>query len=208
MNFTKEQFINMPRVFKKDLSGEIKEITMDDPVLSPYPFLYFTCNRDPLPTDSTYSGYSGLIYFWYNTTSTNVFCCTNCLTEGALIWQEIVMPQNILAILNNVGWQINTPRSYVPRTSPAFSTPYTPSTINDTQVCAAISLTSTLLGSSEVEVQINNGSGFVTIFPLILSGVAATHVEPATFIVPANSSYQLVNLSGTASISSIMELSL
>jgi hypothetical protein len=199
---------NMPRVFQADVCGELKEIALgvDDPVLSPYPFIYFTCDRDPTPSESTYSGYPGLIYFWYNTTSTNLFCCTDCSTAGALAWQEIVMPQNILGVLNNAGWDINTARSYVQRSSPAFSTSYAPSVTNDTQVVVILSLTSTILTASQVNIQIDSGSGFVTTAEESLSGLEALSTRSVTFTVPADANYQLVNSSGTASIIQIMEL--
>jgi hypothetical protein len=207
MIFTKEQFASMPRAFQKDGEGKLKEIlAMDDPVLSPYPFIYFTCDRDPLPTDTTYSGYAGLIYFWYNTTSTNLFCCTDCSTAGALVWQEIAMPQNILSMLSGAGWQINTSRNYVQRTSPAFSTPYIPSTTNDTQVIVVVTLTSTLLTTAEVNIQVNTGLGYTIVAESSVSGVAATNVYSMTFTVPANASYQVATVSGSTSITQIMEL--
>lgn len=212
MSITKNEMAKMPRIFNVDACGNFKELIgqllpLDDPVISPYPFIYFTCDRDPTATESTYSGYPGLIYFWYNTTSTNVFCCTNSATAGALVWQEIAMPQNILAMLNTAGWNIDTARSYVQRSSPTFSTSYSPSATNDTQVLATISLTSTILTSAQVNIQINPGSGFVTLCEESLSGLAATSIRSVNFTVPAGSSYQLVNSSGTASITQIMELS-
>lgn len=208
MIITREMIQSMPRVFQKNEMGNLIEISLsDDPVLSPYPFIYFTCDRDPTVTEPVYIGYQGLIFFWWNTTSTNLFCCTNSNTNGSLVWQEFAMPQNILSMINSAGWKINTARSYVQRTSPAFSTSYTPSTTNDTEVTISVSLTSTLITAATVNFQIDSGSGFITILPL---SIPATSISPdirgATLTVPPGSSYRLVQASGTSSIVSIYEL--
>lgn len=182
---------------------------MSDPVLvNDYgnAFLYYTCDRDPTSSEPlTYNGYSNLLMYWWNTTSGDIFQCVNN-TSSSMIWQKICSSSNILSLISNSGWNINTSRSYSLRSSPSFSTSYTPSITNDTTVIAVLSLTSTLLTSATVEFQVNSGSGYITIGESSISGLAATNIQTITCFVPANSEYQLINSSGTASIVSLNEL--
>lgn len=210
MIISREKLINMPRVFSKNEAGNFIEMTLqDDPVISPYPFIYFTCDRDPTATEPVYIGYSGLIYFWWNTVSTNLFCCTNSNTQGSLVWQQIAMPQNILSMINGAGWKINTARNFSQRSSPAFNTSYMPSSTNDTTVIVSVNLTSTLLVPATVNLQVDTGSGFFTIIPFNLpSSIALTLPFSGTIPVPPGSSYKLNQTSGGGSIVNIYELSL
>ena len=202
MLFTKKQFMTMPRVFSKNEKGNIIELTLDDPTLSPYPFIYFTCDRDPLPTESTYSEYPGLIYFWYNTVSNNVFCCANCQTTDSLDWQLMAMPQNILDMINTLGWQINTASS-LNSAGIGFGTVRTPSSTNYTFVYATIGLSSTILTPSTVNINIAGN----TIGQLSLSGLTATESAFAGFPVPSNASYELIVASGSPTLIYLKELS-
>jgi hypothetical protein len=193
------------KVFLKKIN---ENNSLSDPTMSPYSpeFFYYLCDRDPTNNEpDCYGGYDGLIYFWWNTTTLDLFICTNNMDNTNLSWEKWTTSNNILTILAQT-WGLNTSRGYVQRSSPAFSTSYTPSTTNDTQVIATVSLTSTLLATAQVNVQVNTGSGFVTIAENSLSGVAATTIRSVTFTVPANASYQLVSVSGTASITQVMEL--
>jgi hypothetical protein len=112
---------------------------------------------------------------------------------------------NLLSTIEDKGWETNTARSWQSVSSPAFSTPRSPNSTNDTKVLAIVSLTSTLVIAAEVDAQIDSGSGYVTRATESLSGLAATTKRTLEFTVPANSSYQLIS-SGTASIISVSEL--
>src|SRR5690348_11898641 len=168
-------------------------------------------NGDP---DSTLVlGQGGIIYKYdiiVDSTTGNEYIITgwsaydsDTQTYTGCTFQQFTTNDTILPILSASGWQINTTRGYVPRSSPAFNTSYTPSATNDTQVIAVISLTSTLLLAAQVNIQVDSGSGFLTISEESLSGIAATSIRTVTITVPAGSSYKLVNTTGTVSIVSI-----
>ena len=177
---------------------------MSDPVLQGYPFYYFTCDRDPTASEPlVFNDYSDFGFFWWNTISNDFFRCVDD-TEDALVWNKTVTDVNILNVIKSQGWNINTSRSYSLRSSPAFNTPYTPSLTNDTLVVAVVSLASTILTAGTVLFQVDN----VTISEASISGLAATEGSSMTCLVPANSSYQLVNSSGTSSIVSLNEISM
>lgn len=184
------------------------KVMLTDPSISPYPYLYFTNDRDPTSTEPVYIGYPDFIYFWYNTTSKGFFACTDNAANGSLVWEKIVTSGNISSIIMSNGWKINTSRSYSLRSSPAFNTSYLPSATNDTMVSAIVSLTSTLLTAGTVQFQIDTGSGFTTIGQSSISGIAANNTETITCLVPLNSHYKLINSSGSASITSINEIQL
>lgn len=110
-----------------------------------------------------------------------------------------------------LGLNINSNRSYVSQ-SLSFSTPRTPSTTQDTLVIATLNSNATTLQTGTFDIQVNTGSGFVTIASINNDNEATTtqiFEEPTTFIVPANSSYQILE-SGTATntITSVYELTL
>lgn len=185
---------------------------MADPVLvSDFPYIYFTCNRDPTSNepvlDATGLSGSGGYFFWWNQTTNNFFMCINAVTSDYL-WQQITTSANILSNIDSAGWNVNTARSYSLMSSPAFNTSYKPSTTNDTMVSAVVSCTSTLITPGTVLFEVNAGSGFSTIGEFSTSGIAASLFGTITCLVPANSSYQLVNSSGTASIISLNEVQL
>lgn len=185
---------------------------MSDPVLvSNFPYIYFTCDRDPTSDepvlDSSGLSGSGGYFFWWNQTTNNFFFCTNAVNTDYL-WQNITTSSNILTILDSSGWDINTSRSSSFRGSPEFNTSYTPSATNDTSVTVIVDLTSTLLTPGTVELQVNSGSGYTTKGESSISGISATIIGTINYIVPANSSYKLINSSGTASIVSIDELTM
>jgi hypothetical protein len=171
-----------------------------------------------VPSSTIVLGQGGTIYLGdfyidantlalYNFTSLGSFD-SDTQTYSDCTFQEIATSVNVLSVLNNAGWNLNTSRSYSLRSSPAFSTAYTPSVTNDTLVCAIVSVTSTVLTAGTVLFQVNSGSGFVTICEASITGLAATNIQTITCLVPANASYQLVNSSGTASIVSLNELQL
>ena len=167
-------------------------------------YIYYTCDRDPTSNEPlVMQGYSNMLMFWWNQTTNSVWQCV--VNTVPMVWNEIADSANILGILG-ASWGINTSRSYVQRSSPAFDTPYMPSATNDTNVIATVSLTSTLLTAAEVDVQINTGSGFVTLIQESMSGISASSTCPLAFTVPAGASYRLTSISGTTSIVQIMEL--
>lgn len=118
-------------------------------------------------------------------------------------FKQAVFDANILATLNSQGWNVNTSRSYA-NAGIGFSSVRSPSSTNDVMVVASISLTSTLLTAATVQFQV---AGSV-MTEVSLGGLAATATQTATFIVPAGSSYELVNTSGTAAITYLKEVSL
>lgn len=116
---------------------------------------------------------------------------------------ELVDAANILPIIGGQGWAANTSRNYE-NAGIGFGTSRFPNSTNDTSVIASISLTSTLLTAAIVQVQV---AGSV-VSEVSLSGLAATSIQMATFIVPVGSSYELVNTSGAASLVYLKELAL
>lgn len=181
-------------------------------------FLNYVCIRDPTADEPLlpYHDYPWLPFWWQTANSTDSWatyttsdfwlCVDNA--PAAMVWWRMVFDSNITSVLNSVGWEINTSRSYSARTSAAFGTSYTPSASNDTQVIASVKLSSTVLLASTVDIQVDTGSGFTTILELSVSGLAATMTQSATFIVPAGASYKLVQSVGGSSIIYINELSL
>lgn len=180
-------------------------------------FLSYVATRDPTISEPLlpYHNYPWLPFWWQNATSTDSFstyitnsywlCVDN--TADVMIWWKMVFDANILAVLSTQGWQLNTARSYTPRSSPAFSAEYTPSATNDTYVTATLSLTSTLLVNATVELQVNSGSGYSTVDVAAVPNISATLPQCLKGIVPAGASYQLVQSSGSDStIVSINEL--
>lgn len=143
----------------------------------------------------------------YITTSTGTFDPV-LQTYTGCTFNNVIFNANILTSIASSGWNINTSRSYIQRSSPAFNTSYTPNTTNDVMVSCVINVTSTLLTPGTVLFEINPGSGFVTIGEASASGVAASIFQTITHLIPANSQYKLVNSSGTASIISIYELTM
>lgn len=172
-------------------------------------FLNYVCTIDPTDSepDLPYLGYPWLPLWWQTATSTDGFetfttqnywlCVDN--TADAMVWWRMVFDANILSVINSQGWKINTNRNYTPQSSPAFNTAYSPSSTNDFTIVASISLSSTLLTTATVEIQVNTGSGFSTIAQASLSGIDATFTQVVNFSVPAGASYKLVQSSGTSS---------
>lgn len=136
----------------------------------------------------------------------NIGVFDNNATYTGVQWVQVCDSGTFQAVSNQAGWNVNTSRSYFTRTSPAFDTVYTPNASNDTQVTAVLILSSTSSTLAQVDVQIDYGSGFITVIQESLSGIDATIVRSITFMVQANSSYKLVPVSGTTSITQIMEL--
>lgn len=192
---------------------------MSDPVITNYggAFIYYTCDRDPTSDEPlVYNGYSDLLLMWWNTANSTLFWCLND-TEAEMEWQQIITsntaadiiltPENLLLLKLALGYQIDSIRSYLPRSTPSFNTNYTPSSTNDTFVLATVNISLSLLQSSTIIAQINSGSGFVTVATAANGSVAINNTSTLSFIVPANSTYKIVS-SGTGSntLNSIMEL--
>lgn len=78
-------------------------LALTDPTLSPYPYLYYLCDRDPTASEPlTYTGYPGLIYIWINTSTNDIFWCLDN-TADAMIWNKMVDSHNISSILTALG---------------------------------------------------------------------------------------------------------
>ena len=183
---------------------------MSDPIYQGTDQGYFTCDRDPTisePIIDIIPFPNPWLIYWWNKTSNNIFQCVD-ITSGDMIWQKISTDKDILSIINSAGWKLNISRAYSLRSSPSFNTSYQPSTTNDTNISVIISLTSTSVTPAQVDLQVDTGSGFNVVQTCSISGLAATTINTLNLIVPASAHYKLVNSSGSASITSINELSL
>jgi hypothetical protein len=184
-------------------------------------FINYVATRAPTINEpDVYNGYPFLPLWWQYATSgdswatytTDSFwlCANN--TAGSQVWWKMVFDANILSVLNAKGWELNTSRGYAARSSPAFSTAYTPSATNDTQVVVNCQTTSGAGGTATVTIQVDSGSGFVTLSTQGISGVSATSYPALSFIVPANAQYKIVDsvsgVGSSATINSINELTL
>jgi len=82
----------------------------------------------------------------------------------------------------------------------SFNSSRTPNAASDTLVICSIQMNVDAGNESTINVQVNTGSGFVTIATLdsFVTGAGdnTTTITPVTFVVPANSSYQILS-SGT-----------
>lgn len=82
-------------LMKEIMSGYPKNIRkvgeiLDDPILSPYPFFCFLADRDPSTDEpSLYHDYDGLVLFWVNTTTHDIFVSTDNL-DSTLDWKKIM----------------------------------------------------------------------------------------------------------------------
>jgi hypothetical protein len=162
----------------------------------------WTCNRPPMASEPNPTGYfsygdrfldqtTGIFYF-QKTYSPTLGQDGDTYTNDDLTWAPIYV----------LGAQTNTSRSYTAVSSPAFNSPRTPSTTNDTSVVLTCSLTSTLLTPASVTIQVDG----TTIGTLSFSGVAAANTQSTSFIVPIGSAYKFVQTSGVSSIVSLYEL--
>lgn len=181
---------------------------MSDPVISTFPYLYYTADRDPTSSEPlVYNGHPTLIFIWFNTATVDLFWCMDNTTD-AMKWSKMVSPQNALSVLTALGWNINSNRSIHTVSSPAFNSPRTPSAISDTFTTASVQMVNTLLTTSTITVQVDTGSGYNTVATIGMSGLAATNTQAVSFIVPANSAYKILQSgSGTNTLISITETS-
>jgi|GEM_PF-4851680 len=183
---------------------------MADPVLVyNAAYVYFTCDRDPTATEPIVSGYSipnTWLFYWWNTTTNDVFVCQNG-SASPLVWWKQASSLNIASMLSSIGWNINKARGYSSQ-SLSFNTPRTPSVTNDTFVICNVTMAITLVQTSTITAQVDPGSGFVTRAQCSLSAAAATTDGHAlSFFVPANSQYKIVSAgTGTNTIVSTHEL--
>jgi hypothetical protein len=163
-------------------------------LITGYGAFYYACDRDPTGTEpDIYTGYPDFLYSWWNQTSGQIWWCQNN-TVSPLQWNST---------------QIGMQRNYSIRTSPAFNTSYTPNTMLDTLVVATVSLGVTLLLPSQINAEVDTGSGFVTVGYVALSGLTVSgDTRTMTFLVPANAAYKIVNVSGGGnnSLISLLEL--
>ncbi len=129
--------------------------------------------------------------------------------DGRLLRYNAAQAAGVLAADITVGLT----RDYGVVSSPAFSTPRTPSVTHDTFVMANVSMDITTGQTSTITAQVDTGSGMTTIateeFTATLVGFTAGNKRCIQFIVPANGSYQLVSAgTGTNTLDSVNELSL
>jgi hypothetical protein len=193
---------------------------MGNPVLmTGYGAFYYLCDRDPTSTEldvldpanagvGVYVNIPDFKYYWFNTISNEIFWCTDN-SFNAMIWHKMADNLNIDSILSSSSWKLNSSRSYVERSTPAFNTNYTPSVTNDTFVLATVNIVLSILQSSTITAEIDTGSGFVTVATAANDAVAINNTSTLSFIVPAGATYKIVSAgTGTNTLNSIMELSL
>lgn len=106
----------------------------------------------------------------------------------------------------NLSGYLQLPTAYTTVSSPAFSTPRTPSSTRPTLVTANVQMTLTLIQTSTINAQVNTGSGYVTIQSRSLSLLGTTSIDSFSFWVPSGASYQLTTIGGTTAINSILEM--
>jgi len=193
---------------------------MGNPVLmTGYGAFYYLCDRDPTSTEldvldpvnagvGVYVNIPDFKYYWFNTVSNEIFWCTDN-SLNAMIWHRVANDLNIDSILSNSSWEINSSRSYSPRSTPAFDTNYTPSLTNDIFVLATVNIVLSVLQSSTITVEVDTGSGFVAISTAAPGGIAINDTRTLSFIVPKGATYKIVSAgTGTNTLNSIMELTL
>lgn len=177
---------------------------MGNPVLTTgYGAFYYLCDRDPTSTEldvldpansgiGVYVNIPDFKYAWFNTTSNEIFWCTDN-TFNAMIWKKAANNINFDSLLPSslADSQINTSRSYSPRSTPAFNTDYAPSTTNDVFVLATVNIALAILQSSTVTAQVDTGSGFVTIASAARGSVVINDTFTLSFIVPKGATYKL-----------------
>lgn len=103
-SFKKEFFMLVTHEFLRDLEEKFLDQgrniedkkSMDDPILSPFPFMYFTAARDPLEDEPTidYEQYAELVLFWWNTDNKDFYICTD-KTQAALVWEKFSTSRNM-----------------------------------------------------------------------------------------------------------------
>lgn len=194
---------------------------MSDPVITPYggAFIYYTCDRDPTSNEPlVYNDLNDLLLLWWNTANSTIFWCLDN-TSGDMEWQQVITnetaaeiiltPTNLSLLKLALGYNIDSSRDYIQRTSPEFNTNYTPSATNDTFVSVTVNIVLSLLQSSTITAQVNTGSGFVIVATAENGSVALNNISTLSFIVPADATYKIVSGgTGTNTLNDIMELSL
>ncbi len=193
---------------------------MGNPVLiTGYGQFYYMCDRDPTATEldvldpvnagvGVYVNIPDFKYMWVNTTSKEVWWCTDN-TFNAMVWHKLISSINLPSALSALGISPAVSRSRTQRTSPAFSSSYRPSTTNDIEVNLTLNFTALVSLNSQVNIQVSiDNSNWVTIYSVVRVLALATNFNDAfTFTVPVGSYYRIVQQTGTAaSIVSIYEL--
>lgn len=149
-------------------------------------------DHDPNISETTTAGTISQYDNYINYTTGKTWICLNPTIDN-LIWSS--------------GDLINTVRTYSSQ-SLSFGTGRQPNVNHDTLILVSLQQTSTLVTPATVNIQIDSGSGFSTVSTSSISGVVSTIIHSISFIVPKNSSYKLVNSSGSNSINSLYELTL
>jgi hypothetical protein len=203
-----KQFLNE---IKNKFPERIKKIgePLDDPVLTPYTnFFCFLADRDPTSSEPlVYQGYDGLIIFWVNESTEQIFISMNNLATP-LAWDKIITQSILLSVLKTLGWNINTSRNYG-ASGVSLNSSRQPSTSVDTFVSASIKQVNVLLSTTTLTAEVSpDNSTWTTVNTLQdLSGVASDYTTPIGFTVPASYYYRLVSSgSGTISLVSCEEL--
>jgi hypothetical protein len=184
---------------------------LGDPTLSPeiYPFV-FLADRDPTGTESDiYQGYAGLILMWENTTSGDFFISPDN-TASPFVWNKIASDSNLLTMLSNLGWKINTSRN--PSASGiSLNSSRQPSLTNDIEVIPTIKQVNTLLTSTALTAEISpNNSTWSTVGSIgVDNGAISSYTTMFKFTCPASYYYRLVaSGTGTVTLTSCNELTM
>ena len=154
-------------------------------------------------------------YMFLNTTTKDLYF-SDSTSNTDLTYYLLITSTNLLSQLANLGWNTNIPRDYS-TVSLSFGSSRTPNVAHDTQVLAVVTMTNVLASSTDVQAQVDCGSGFVKRFEIghsfnvlgILSG-SSMDTQTLSFTAPANCAYKLVSTvsgGGGNAIVSVNELS-
>lgn len=194
------------------LKFEIVKKNIDDPNFSESQgFFYDT--RPPSSDDDDYVNSiifgNNFMVYWWDQSANDIYQLTNW-ENTPLVWQKFVTDLNLSSSIANIGWKINTSRSYSNQSSLGFNVSRRPSLTNDTTALLSATLTNTLLTTATVTIEISSdNSTFVSIGTIANLTEAVSSVTYAiNFIVPVGYYYKLVTSgSGTAILVNLQELS-
>lgn len=193
---------------KNDIAIEDK---ISDPILvDVFPFLYYTCDRDPTSTEPVISSipFPSLSYFfWWNKITNDVFDCIDVTAED-LKWNKRVSNLNFLSVLQQTGIIPPISRVHTSLSSPEFGTSYQPSIINDVEITVNIGFSAVLSLSCEIDLDISEDNiNWTTICKIKRQFTLASNLfDCITKIIPVSSYFRIIQTGSGGSIDSIFYL--